>query len=83
MAKLKRKDKKTQQEARQVLVRMPDDEHEALRTYAFVTDRTVNDVVRHAVREFITGEGRREEIDAIVQRIRKARRGALDKLRDL
>jgi NRPS condensation-like uncharacterized protein len=70
-------------ETQVLTVRMPKDEHEALRGYAFATGASMNDVVLRALRDFLSGPGRREEFDALLSKARKQYRVALDKLVDL
>jgi hypothetical protein len=65
-------------------LRMPADEYEALRTYVFATGaKSINDVIVRAVREYLTGPGRREEVDALFKATQRKFRVALDKLADL
>jgi len=66
-----------------VTVRMSKDEYEALRTFAFVTDSSINEVARRALREFLVTQGRGEEFDALLKKARTQYRVALDKLADL
>jgi hypothetical protein len=40
-----------------VTMRLPLDEYEALRAYAFVSKQSVNDVVRRAIRQLLATEG--------------------------
>jgi NRPS condensation-like uncharacterized protein len=70
-------------ETQVLTVRMPKDEHEALRSYAFATGASMNDIVLRAIREFLASSGRREEFDALLTKARKQYRLALDKLADL
>lgn len=72
-----------QKNAQVVTVRLPIDEYEMLRTFAFVTKAKINEVVRKAVLSFLAQEGRQEEIDAIIDRVRQSRRQALDKLAEM
>jgi hypothetical protein len=73
----------TDKEAQVVTVRLPMDEYEMLRTFAFVTKSKINEVVRKAVLSFLAQEGRQEEMDAIIERVRRGRRLALDKLAEM
>ena len=61
-------------------VRMSADDHRALRVFASLTERSMNDVVVSAVREYLTGAGRQEALDAAVERVQSDYREALDKL---
>ncbi|HEY8202964.1 MAG TPA: hypothetical protein VII47_16645 [Actinomycetota bacterium] len=67
----------------QVLVRLPKEEHEALRSFAGLTGISLNEAIIRAVREFLAGEGRREEFDALLARAKSQYEVALDKLKDL
>lgn len=69
-------------EQRTLTVRMPHDEYETLRGYAFVTDRSMNDVVRDAVGQYLVGDGRREQFETLLENARSTYRVALDKLAD-
>lgn len=73
----------TTKESQAVTLRLPVDEYEALRTFAFVTHAKMNDVIRRAVLSFISQEGREEEMAAIIRRVRDSRRVALDKLAEM
>ena len=64
-------------------IRVPIDVHEALRTLAFATDTSVNDLVLRAVADFLSDAGHREAVDALSRRMREQYRVALDKLGDL
>jgi NRPS condensation-like uncharacterized protein len=66
-----------------VTVRMPKEEHEALKIYAFHTGSSVNDVVLRAVRNYLATEGRSDEFDKLLNKARAQYRVALDKLKDL
>lgn len=64
-------------------VRMPRDEYETLRTFAFVTDRSINDVVITSIRHYLSSTGKSEEFRDLVGKARSQFRVALDKLKDL
>lgn len=66
-----------------VTVRLSIDEYEALRTFAFVTESSINEIARRALREFLVAQGRREEFDALLKKARTQYRVALGKLADL
>lgn len=66
-----------------VTVRLSKDEYEALRTFAFVTETSINEVARRALREFLVTQGRRDEFDSLLKKARTQYRVALDKLADL
>lgn len=70
-------------ESQAVTVRLSQDEYEALRTFAFVTGASINEVARRALREFLVAQGRGEEFDALLKKARTQYRVALDKLADL
>lgn len=67
----------------QVLVRLPREEHEALRSFAGLTGISLNEAIVRAVREFLAGEGRQEEFEALLARAKSQYEVALDKLKDL
>ena len=69
-------------EQRTLTIRMPHDEYEALRGYAFVTDRSMNDVACAAVGAYLTGPGRRQQFESLLDDARSTYRAALDKLAD-
>ncbi len=71
------------EDSQAMTIRLPRDEYEAVRTYAFVARKTINDVVRLAVLDYLAGAGRQEQMDAIVARIQESRRVALDKLAEM
>jgi hypothetical protein len=66
-----------------VTVRMPKEEHEALRIFAFHSGMSINEVMLRAMRNFLATEGRTEEFDALLRKARSQYRVALDKLKDL
>lgn len=66
-----------------VTLRLSRPEYEALRTFAFVTGASINEVARRALRDFLVAQGRREEFDALLAKAHKQYRVALDKLADL
>jgi hypothetical protein len=57
-------------------------EYEALRTFAFVTSSSINEVARRALRDFLVTQGRSEEFDAVFKKARTQHRVALYKLAD-
>jgi len=71
------------QGTRQVNVRVPIDVYDALRTYAYATDSTINDAVCRAVVDFLSTKGRHEQVTSFLQRARNQYRTTLDKLADL
>lgn len=82
MARVERKSS-SKQDLQQVNVRVPRDVYEALRTYTYATDVSMNEAVVRAVIDFLATQGRREEVEAFLQRARRQYRGALDRLADL
>jgi uncharacterized protein (DUF1778 family) len=72
----------TEKESR-LTVRLSPEEHEAVKAYAFVTDTSINDVLRRSVQEFIADKGRGEQVDSLLEQARNRYRVALDKLADL
>lgn len=83
MAQVERKSSNQKQDLQQVNVRVPRDVYEALRTYAYATDTSINESVVRAIADFLATQGRRDEVEAFLQRARKQYRGALDRLADL
>jgi hypothetical protein len=67
----------------QLNVRVPREVYEALRTYAYATNSTINDAAVRALVDFLASKGRQEQVDAFLGRARKDWRVALDKLADL
>ena len=49
---------------------MPVDEYDALRSYAFFAERSVNEVVVAAIREYLAGHATDEQLDAMVGQMR-------------
>ena len=70
-------------ELQQLNVRIPKDVYDALRTYAYATDSSINEAVLRALADFLASQGRQEEVDAFLKGARKKYRVALDKLADL
>jgi hypothetical protein len=64
-------------------VRLPAEMAEALRTYAFVTNTSVNDTVKKAVADYLEQHGRPEAVRAAFESVLSQHQVALDKLRDL
>lgn len=67
----------------QLNVRVPKDAYDALRTYAYATDNSINEVVLRALADFLASRGRQEEVDSFLEGARDQYRVALDKLADL
>lgn len=70
-------------ETQVVTVRMPREEHEALKIYAFHSGSSINEVVLRAVRNYLATEGRSDQFDKLLKKARVQYRVALDKLKDL
>jgi len=83
MAPTRRKASSAKQELQQLNVRVPKDVFQALRTYAYATDGTINEAVVRALVDFLAVRGRQEEVDAFLKGARRQYRVALDKLADL
>lgn len=83
LAQTHRKDSSDRQDLQQLNVRVPRDVYDALRTYAYATESTINDAVLRAIVDFLAARGRKEEVDAFLKGARKQYRVALDKLADL
>ena len=64
-------------------LRLSAEEHKALMTFAHVTGRSANDVVRLALRDYLAGQGRREEFETMLAQTREQYAVALEKLADL
>lgn len=78
-----REDHVATNEPQAVTLRLSKEEYEALRTFAFVTSSSINEVARRALRDFLVAKGRSEEFDALLKKARTQYRVALDKLADL
>lgn len=64
-------------------LRLSADEHTAVRAFAAATGTSANEVIRRAIREFVTGPARREEFEAVLSETMDQYKVALDKLADL
>ena len=62
--------------------RLPNDLHEALRTYVFLTKESANSVIIDAVRTFLETTGRERMVEASKIDTIKRYSAALDKLAD-
>jgi hypothetical protein len=63
-------------------LRLATDEYEALRTFAFLAQKPITDVIRVAIREYLAGQGRRDAVQAGIEAVRAKHRKALDVLAD-
>lgn len=75
--------KEVRHELQTLTVRVPKEVHEALRTTAFATDASINDLVLRAVRDFLGNEGHRRKVEGFLRKAQGEYRVALDKLADL
>lgn len=73
----------TDQQTTSLTVRLPADMAEALRTYAFVTDTSGNEVVKRAVAEFLRTHARPDMVKAAFDKTLTDHQVALDKLAHL
>jgi hypothetical protein len=63
-----------------LIIRLPADLHDDLRTYKALTRKPINEVVVGLIREFFEGTGRDEITRAMTERAKKKYGVALDKL---
>lgn len=75
--------KKKPKEVQVVTLRIPREVHEALKTLAFATDSSVNDIGLRAISDFLSHKGHQEAVDSLAKKVRNQYRVALDKLADL
>jgi hypothetical protein len=75
-------EQKEEVQVRQLPVRLPGPEYDALKTFAFFTQRSMNDVIRAAIQDFLVAHSG-NEFDAILGKARTDYRAALDKLAEL
>lgn len=61
-------------------VRLPIEEHQALRLFCTTTGRSMNDVLVSALRDYLADTGRKAEFAANLTRLQEEYRVALDKL---
>jgi hypothetical protein len=64
-------------------LRLSEEEHEALKGAAFAFSSSMNDVVRRAIREFLSGPARREEFAELLKRTHDQYGKAFEKLADM
>jgi predicted transcriptional regulator len=83
VARTERKTPQNKNGLQQLNVRVPKDVYDALRTYAYATDSSINEAVLRALADFLASQGREDEVDAFLRNARKQYRVALDKLADL
>jgi hypothetical protein len=64
-------------------LRVPKEVHEALRTTAYATDASINEIVLRAIRDYLGNEGHRRKVEGFLRKSQTQWRVALDKLADL
>lgn len=74
---------RAQRKIQPLTLRVPREVYEAMRTFAFATGTTINEVGIRAIQDFLASQGDREEVEAYLTRARDRYRVALDKLADL
>jgi hypothetical protein len=67
-------------ETKQLPLRLPKPTYDALKTTAFFTERSMNDIVTVALQQYLDTEGRAALLAASVQKARTRYRDVLDKL---
>ena len=73
----------TERNVKQLPLRLPEDDYQALKAYAFFTGKSMNGLVTQAVQEYLAGPGRREQFEAMMKKARADYRVTLDKLKEL
>jgi hypothetical protein len=71
------------EEVQVLTIRVPKDVHEAVRTLAFATDSSINDVALRAIRDHLATGGHRKAVEGLGARVIEQYAVALDKLADL
>jgi predicted transcriptional regulator len=61
-------------------LRLDAEEYERVRTLAFLTKRSINQVIRDSIRAHVSAGGREEAVAAAIELVRTEHRGILDKL---
>ncbi|HEV8683170.1 MAG TPA: DNA-binding protein [Actinomycetota bacterium] len=64
-------------------IRVPKEIHEALRTLAFATGTSINDIVLKGISDYLSSQGHRDAVEGFLRRAQEQYRVALDKLADL
>lgn len=62
-------------------LRLPVDDYNALKAYAHFCNRSMNEVIAQAVHEFLAGEARQEQMEAMVTKAQSDYRDTFDKLK--
>jgi len=71
------------EEVQVLTIRVPKDVHEAVRTLAFATDASINDIALKAMRDYLANSGHRKAVEGLGAKVIEQYRVALDKLADL
>ncbi|GAB7141752.1 ribbon-helix-helix protein, CopG family [Mycobacterium riyadhense] len=77
------KDVSTAREAARFPVRLPAELADTLRNYAFVTDTSINDVIKQAVAEYLKAHARTDMVRAAFERVLQQHAAAFEKLEHL
>lgn len=72
----------TTKDRQEFLTRLPTADHQALRALAYFTGRSMNDIVCEALHGYLINEGRRQQVDAVIESGHDGMRDLLDKLAD-
>lgn len=75
--------KKETRETQMLTVRVPRELHDGLRTLAFATETSINELVVRAIANFMAADAHDEAVDAFLRRSQTKWRVALDKLSDM
>lgn len=65
-----------------VMVRMSEEEYEALKIFSFHSKVSMNEVMLRGLRHFLATEGRSKEFEEQLRKARNRYRSALDKLKE-
>jgi hypothetical protein len=68
---------------KQLTIQVTPELFESIRIYAYATDMSINDAIIHATSEFLSNEGKEEQVMAFLSKARSQYRVALDKLAEL
>lgn len=66
-----------------ITVRVPTEVHEAMRSLAFVTNTSMNELALRAFGDFLAGQGHQEAVEALGEKLAIQYEAALDKLAHL
>jgi hypothetical protein len=70
-------------EVRPFSVRLPKEQHDALRALAFFTDTSMNELIVQAIGLYLSSEGRKKQFAAMLKKAQSDYRAVLDKLATL